>query len=218
MITLALRPRGIGKSLLTNLFSLRTWAAGNKNKSLVYKSKIRVDRSYEHTPIVATHSIPAPDLCSFSPVPKGGAGKDLSLIKEKAEPGSNNVSAGARDVKVVKPKKKQLRMRNNLSVDKTDKDLQGKLEKVLQELNAWKDKFLKDRETPVKQNGSNFNGLYSPTNRLMSAPYQFNSMLSSSFYSNVSGNNRKTINHDTSVQTPGGNKQASKVEFVVMHV
>ena len=61
---------------------------------------------------------------------------DLSLIKEKAEPGSNNVSAGEKDVKVVKPKKKQLRMRNNLSVDKTDKDLQGKLEKVLQELNA----------------------------------------------------------------------------------
>ena len=77
---------------------------------------------------------------------------------------------------------------------------------------------MKDRETPVKQNGSNFNGLYSPTNRLMSAPYQFNNMFSSSFYSNVSGNNRRTINHDTSVQTPGGNKQASKVEFVFIHV
>lgn len=112
---------------------------------------------------------------------------DLSLIKEKAEPdsqnASHNLSNPSQKIKIKTSKGPRFQLRNN-PTNSNRKEFQSKLEKALKDLNDCKDKFWKEKETPVKSTNPGFAGVYSPSNRLNSAPYQFNSMFSNSFYTN----------------------------------
>lgn len=127
----------------------------------------------------------------LTPYPQENKG-DLSLIKEKAEPESNNIS---KTIKTTNTKMKRITLRNNHRTPQNN-ELQNKLEKALNELKDCKDKFWQQKETPIKPSTSTYGGLYSPSNRLKSAPYPFNNMFSTSFYSTMSGQQQQTIYTD----------------------
>lgn len=94
----------------------------------------------------------------------------------------------------------------------TDNELQVKLEKALDELSTWKDKFLKEKETPIKASISN-GGLYSPGNRLKSAPYPVKNNFRNTFYSQNAGNYHKTIYADYT-RSPVVEKEKSEFYFL----
>lgn len=111
---------------------------------------------------------------------------NLSLIQEKHEDNSNNVSL-VNNIKITRNKKSKI-----FTGKRIGDDLNFKLEKALNDFKEWKDKFLKDKEAPIKANAS-FGGLYSPSNRLKTAPYQPKKSFGSSIYSPTMNKNFKTI-------------------------
>ena len=119
---------------------------------------------------------------------------DLSQIKEKAEPDSLQTSIVNNNSRIGKKKIKPTQQRN-ISNNEENKDLQNRLEKALNDLSTWKDKFWKEKENPIKIN-SIHNTLYSPNNRLKTAPFQFNTMFTNSFYSNPNQPNITTYNEN----------------------
>lgn len=102
---------------------------------------------------------------------------DLSQIKEKAEPDSLQTSIVNDNSRIGKKKINPPHQRNQVNKEE-NKDLQNRLEKALNELTECKDRFWKEKEDSIKTYTTG-NGLYSPKNRLKTAPYQFNAFYAS---------------------------------------
>lgn len=105
---------------------------------------------------------------------------DLSQINEKAEPDSLQTSIINNNSRISKKRIKPPHQRNQDNKEE-NRDLQNRLEKALNELSEWKDKFWKEKENPIKTYDSG-NCLYSPKNRLKTAPYHFNAIYTNNEY------------------------------------
>jgi len=121
--------------------------------------------------------------------------KDLSLIKENNEE------------KVAKHSmKKSIKItRNRKRIVAKNSELQVKLEQALSDLNECKDEYIRDVETPIKPTGS-FANVYSPSNRLKSAPYKPNT----SFQSTGLKSNFKTLYNGVQSPVPSEKRKSGK--------
>lgn len=131
---------------------------------------------------------------------------NLSLIQEKQEDNSNNVSLINNNYKIIRKKKAKI-----LVGKRGDHDLNIKLKKALNDFKDWKDTFLKDKETPIKT-ASSFGGLYSPSNRLKTAPYQPKTTFGNAMGSPTINKNFKTI-YNGIPNSPNPSERGKKGDF-----
>ncbi len=114
------------------------------------------------------------------------AQNDFSFIGRKEIITSSLIPRKRSKIAVTRNKK------GKISASKTKNlEINSKLEKALNALDDCKDKYKEHQKTPPPSEG--FRGIYSPENRLRSAPYDPGNTFMSSFYSPKTVSNFKSI-------------------------